>query len=77
MQSQLVDSKLSTLFEKYGDQDFVTGAQKDVESIRRSADNIGLLVTLSAFGLNEVARLTLRSRKYKKHILLTLSHSYV
>ncbi len=68
MQSQLVDSKLSTLFEKYGDQDFVTCAQKDVESIRRSADNIGLLVTLSAFGLNEVARLTLRSRKYKSHL---------
>lgn len=65
MQSQLVDSKLSTLFQNYGDQDFVKSASKEVEEIRRSADNLGLIVTLSAFGLNEVARLTLRSRKRK------------
>jgi hypothetical protein len=31
MQSQLVDSKLSTLFQNYGDQDFVRGASKEVE----------------------------------------------
>jgi hypothetical protein len=66
MQSQLVDSKLSTLFQNYGDQDFVKSASKEVEEIRRSADNLGLIVTLGAFGLNEVARLTLRSRKQKQ-----------
>lgn len=31
MQSQLVDNKLATLFEKYGDQEFAANAQKEVE----------------------------------------------
>ena len=69
MQSQLVDSKLATLFERYGDQEFVANAQKGVEDIRRSADRRGLIVTLAAFGLNEVTRLTLRTRKYIQSIL--------
>ena len=65
MQSLQVDNKLATLFQNYGDQDFVRTAQKEVEQIRRSADNFGIFVSLAACGLNEVARLTLRSRKSK------------
>jgi hypothetical protein len=61
-----IDKKLSLLFDKYRDRDFVANAQKEVEDIRRSADRRGLIVTLAAFGLNEITRLTLRTRKFKQ-----------
>ena len=32
--------------------------------MRTRAKNIGIMTTIAAFGLNEVARLTMRSRKY-------------
>lgn len=63
MQSQLVDQKLSTLFDRYKDRDFVANAQKEVEEIRKKALYIGVGITGSAFFLNEVVRLTKRSRK--------------
>jgi hypothetical protein len=54
---------LATLFDRYGDQDFVANAAKEVEKIRRDADKFGAIITASAFGFNEIARLTLRTRK--------------
>lgn len=51
--------------EKYADQEFAANATKEVESIRRNADFTGYAVTAAAFGLNEVARLTLRSPFFK------------
>jgi hypothetical protein len=36
---------------------------KEVEEIRRAAQNMGIAASVAAFGMNEVARLTLRSRK--------------
>ena len=41
----------------------VATSLRDVEGLRTSSQNLGLAVSVAAFGLNEVARLTLRSRK--------------
>lgn len=38
---------------------------KDVEKIRNEAANVGFAVTFALFGMNEVARLTLRSPLFK------------
>lgn len=59
----LVDQKISVLYDKYKDFDFVATAQKEVEDIRRSALLTGALITGGIFIGNEAARLTMRSRK--------------
>lgn len=64
-----IDKKLSILFEKYRDRDFAANAQKEVEDIRRKALNVGAGTTAAAFVLNEIARLSMRSRKSKRLIL--------
>ena len=64
MQTQLIDKKLSVLFDKYRDRDFAANAQKEVEVIRRRALTVGGVTTGAAFFLNELTRLTMRSRKY-------------
>jgi len=63
MQTQLVDKKLSVIFDKYRDRDYAANAQKEVEAIRHRALTVGATTTGAAFVLNEVARLSLRSRK--------------
>lgn len=65
MQSQLIDKKLSILYDRYKDRDFVANAQKEVEDIRKRALLVGAVTSGSAFVLNEVSRLTMRSRKYR------------
>jgi hypothetical protein len=62
---QALDSKVQTLYDLYRDNQDAVQATKDVEKIRRRSETLGLLLTIGAFGLNEVARLTLRSRKYQ------------
>lgn len=62
MQSQVVDKKLQVLFDKYKDRDFVANAQKEIEQFRTKSLLIGAGITGSAFFLNEVVRLTKRSR---------------
>jgi ribose 5-phosphate isomerase len=59
-----IDKKLSILFDKYRDRDFAANAQKEVEQIRRKALTIGAGSTAAIFVVNELARLTMRSRKY-------------
>lgn len=68
MQASLVDRKLSILYEKYRDRDFAYNAQKEVEVIRKNALMAGGITTGAAFFLNELTRLTMRSRKYNKGI---------
>jgi hypothetical protein len=63
MQSQLVDKKLSIIFDRYKDADFAANAQKEVEQIRNKAVYVGAGATASIFALNEIVRLTKRSRK--------------
>ena len=65
MTAQLIDKKLSILFDKYRDRDFAASAQKEVEEIRRHSLTVGGATTGAAFVINELARLSMRSRKYK------------
>jgi hypothetical protein len=58
-----IDDKIKTLYELYYDNSYAANTSHDVSNLRRSADNFGLLVSIIAISLNEVARLTLRSRK--------------
>ena len=58
-----VDQKTLLLDQKYGDNVYVSTTMREVEQIRNQATNLGIVTSLAAFGLNEVARLTLRSRK--------------
>ena len=60
-----VDQKTLLLDQKYGDNVYVSTTMREVEQIRNQATNLGIVTSLAAFGLNEVARLTLRSRKCK------------
>lgn len=63
MQQQLIDKKLSVLFDRYRDRDFAANAQKEVEEIRKRALTVGGVTTGAAFVLNELTRLSMRSRK--------------
>jgi hypothetical protein len=46
---------------------------KEIEEIRREATNIGIAATVAIFGLNEVARMALRSRKCYSHFNLFIA----
>ena len=59
-----VDQKVMTLWKLYSDNQQVATSLRDVESLRNSALNVGIMTSIAAFGLNEVARLILRSRKF-------------
>lgn len=65
-----IDSKVMTLWKLYADNNMVATSLRDVEGLRTSSQNLGLAVSVAAFGLNEVARLTLRSRKFSLNCLL-------
>jgi hypothetical protein len=75
MQAQLIDKKLAILYDKYRDRHFAANAQKEVEDIRRTALKVGAATTAGAFILNEVSRLTMRSRK--SHIIIFSVLSFV
>jgi len=62
-QDSSIDSKIMQLWELYSDNQQVATSLRDVETMRNNATNLGVAVSIAAFGLNEVARLTLRSRK--------------
>lgn len=67
------NQRLQTLYEKYHDQEFAANATKEVEQMRQNAFNSGVFVTAFAFGANELARMTLRTRK---HALITNSSAF-
>ena len=71
MTSEIVNRKLSLIYDNYQEKSYAREAQKDVEGLRNKASNLGLGITLGAFVLNEVARMSLRSRKYFVHHILT------
>ena len=64
MQNAVVDQKVARLYERYRDQEHVATSQRDIEAIRNKASTMGLMTSVAIFGLNEVARLTMRSRKF-------------
>lgn len=53
------------LFEAYSDQHLVNSAPKEIEELRRRAQNYGIIASIGIFSLNEVARLTMRSPMFK------------
>ena len=66
-QDATVDAKVMTLWKLYSDNQQVATSLRDVEYMRNNATNVGLMTSIAAFGLNEVARLLLRSRKHHHH----------
>ena len=64
MQTAVVDQKVQQLYQRYRDQEHVATSQRDIEEIRNKASTMGLMTSIALFGLNEVARLTMRSRKF-------------
>ena len=60
---ELADQKALILNQKYGDNEYVATTMRELEQLRSQATNYGLITSIAVFGLNEVARLTLRSRK--------------
>lgn len=63
-QDSSIDGKIMTLWELYADNQQVATSLRDVEQMRNGATNLGIAASIAAFGLNEVARLTLRTRKF-------------
>ena len=63
-QDSSLDGKIMTLWELYADNQQVATSLRDVEEMRNGATNLGIAASIAAFGLNEVARLTLRTRKF-------------
>lgn len=62
-ENNTLDSRIMTLHSLYADNQSVATSLRDVEAMRSSSVNLGIMTSIAAFGLNEVARLTLRSRK--------------
>lgn len=62
-QDSTLDSKVMTLWQLYADNYEVATSLRDVEGMRNSATNLGILTSIAAFGMNEVVRLGMRSRK--------------
>lgn len=75
-QDSTLDSKVMTLWQLYADNYEVATSLKDVEGMRNSATNLGILTSVAAFGMNEVVRLGMRSRKYNTHLLLPCHHTF-
>ena len=63
LENESLDQKVMTLWKLYADNHEVSTSLRDVEAMRANATNIGIMATVASFGLNEVARLILRSRK--------------
>ena len=63
MQDPVVDKKIQVLYDNYRDNLYAKNAQQEVEALRRKASYAGAGITATAFIGNELARLSLRSRK--------------
>jgi hypothetical protein len=59
-----IDAKAHVLGKLYSDQDYAQSTMKEVEDIRQEASKVAIASTIAIFGLNELARLTLRTRKF-------------
>ena len=69
MQSEIVDKKIQILYDNYRDNTYARDAQKEVDQLRTSASKYGLAITTAAFLANEVARMSMRSRKYSMFLI--------
>ena len=64
MQNEIVDKKIQVIFDNYKDSLYAKNAQEEVEQLRRKAIKLGAGISTVAFVGNEMARLTMRSRKF-------------
>ena len=64
MQNAAVDKKIEVIYDNYRDNLYAQNAQEEVETLRRTATYKGAAITAATFIANEVARLTMRSRKF-------------
>jgi hypothetical protein len=63
MQEEIVDKKIRVLYDNYKDSLYAKNAQQEVEGLRRKAFKLGAGISTAAFVGNEIARLSMRSRK--------------
>ena len=70
MQNEVVDKKIQVIFDNYKDNYYAKNAQQEVEALRRKAVKLGAGISTVAFVGNEMARLTMRSRKFIPHHLI-------
>ena len=70
MQNEVVDKKIQVIFDNYKDNYYAKNAQQEVEALRRKAVKLGAGISTVAFVGNEMARLTMRSRKFITHHLI-------
>ena len=71
MQNEVVDKKIQVIFDNYKDNYYAKNAQQEVEVLRRKAVKLGAGISTVAFVGNEMARLTMRSRKFIPHHLIS------
>jgi hypothetical protein len=64
MQNSVDDKKIQVIFDNYKDNFYALNAQQEVEDLRRKAVKLGAGISTAAFVGNEVARLSMRSRKF-------------
>lgn len=66
--SDSIDTKAHILGKLYSDQEYAQSTMKEVEEIRAEANKMAMATTVAIFGLNELARLTLRTRKFNSKL---------
>ena len=64
------DKKIAIIYDNYKDNLYAKNAQQEVVAIRTRATYMGAGISTAAFVANEVARLSMRSRKYIRHFLM-------
>ena len=67
-QDSIVDKKIQVIYDNYKDNIYAKNAQKEVQQTRRHALKVGATISTMAFVGNEVARLSMRSRKYWSYL---------
>lgn len=64
MQNEVDNKKIQVIFDNYRENIYAKNAQQEVEVLRKKAVKLGAGISTVAFVGNEVARLSMRSRKF-------------
>ena len=68
----IVDKKIQIIYDNYRDNIYARNAQKEVQATRRNALYTGAGISTLAFVSNEVARLSMKSRKLFANLYLII-----
>lgn len=66
------NKKIQIVYDNYRDSLYAKNAQQEVEAMRTKATKLGAGITTAGFVANEIARVSLRSRKYSIKVLFRL-----